>query len=528
MEREFNTAGPMKAELHYTIPPLERWNTNEILDLIDRQKYFVLHAPRQTGKTSCLLALRDFLNTQGKYNCVYTNFEAAQAARNNIDNGIRCAIRELDNQISILDFPFNTPEIKEFVTMEGENALNLYLSAIAKASYLPMVILIDEIDALVGDVLVSVLRQIRSGYANRPENFPHSIILCGVRDIRDYRIHRSDGEVITGGSAFNIKSESLSLGNFSEREVCALYTQHTEETGQIFEEEVFPKIMAYTAGQPWLVNALAYEAAFKMRENRDRSIPLTVNIMETAKERLILSRSTHLDQLADKLKEERVRCVIEPLLASKNATISNDDAEYCLDLGLIKKDGTGFVISNEIYKEVLPRELTTPLQNSFLSVFSPDWVNSDGSLNGGKLLEMFSIFWRENGEIWTNDIPGYKEAAPHLVFQGFLQRVANGNGIIEREYALGSGRVDIMLKWRSAVDEQRIVIELKTLKERDAYETLLSQALDQTTDYADKCAATEAHILIFDRVDKMPVWRSGDIFTETREHRGRKITVWGL
>ena len=67
MERYFNTAGPNNPEMEYTIDPLSRFDLEDILALIEQRKYFVLHAPRQTGKTSCLLALRDYLNDKGEY-----------------------------------------------------------------------------------------------------------------------------------------------------------------------------------------------------------------------------------------------------------------------------------------------------------------------------------------------------------------------------------------------------------------------------------------------------------------------------
>ena len=88
----FNTAGPIKPDIHYNVDPLKRIDLDEILDLIQQQKYFILHAPRQTGKTSCLLALRDYLNEQGDYIAVYANVEAGQAARNNVEEVIRSTI----------------------------------------------------------------------------------------------------------------------------------------------------------------------------------------------------------------------------------------------------------------------------------------------------------------------------------------------------------------------------------------------------------------------------------------------------
>ncbi|ETR67739.1 MAG: hypothetical protein OMM_11273, partial [Candidatus Magnetoglobus multicellularis str. Araruama] len=77
----FNTAGPVNCDDHYCLPPLSRFDLEEILMLIAQKKYFVLHAPRQTGKTSCLLALMKYLNEQGNYECLYINVEAAQAFR---------------------------------------------------------------------------------------------------------------------------------------------------------------------------------------------------------------------------------------------------------------------------------------------------------------------------------------------------------------------------------------------------------------------------------------------------------------
>ena len=64
--REFNTEGPLSLDGTTCIPPLERVDLDEILGLIRSRRCFVLHAPRQTGKTSTLLALRDLPNSRTK------------------------------------------------------------------------------------------------------------------------------------------------------------------------------------------------------------------------------------------------------------------------------------------------------------------------------------------------------------------------------------------------------------------------------------------------------------------------------
>lgn len=178
----------------------------------------------------------------------------------------------------------------------------------------PLILLIDEIDALVGDTLISVLRQLCAGYYKRPEFFLQSIILCGVRDVRDYRIHSSAGKaIITGGSAFNIKAESLRLGDFTQQDVETLYTQHTTETGQPFTTEAVTLAWHLTQGQPWLVNALAYETTFNLAAGRDRSHPITAEMIQIAKENLILRRETHLDQTRSISCRSRV-CVVSSVL----------------------------------------------------------------------------------------------------------------------------------------------------------------------------------------------------------------------
>lgn len=153
-----------------------------------------------------------------------------------------------------------------------------------------------------------------------------------MRDVKDYRIRQADGEVITGGSAFNIKAESLRMGNFSQEEIHLLYQQHTQETGQAFAPEIFAEVWQDTQGQPWLVNALAYEMAWKDKSARDRTADITLQQYQAARERLIQSRATHLDQLADKLEEARVRRTVSLLLAGEETGFQlPTDYLVCLD-----------------------------------------------------------------------------------------------------------------------------------------------------------------------------------------------------
>ena len=525
--RFFNTAGPVKPELHYCLPPLQRFDLSEVMLLIDQQKYFVLHAPRQVGKTSYLLALMDYLNGTGNYRALYFNVEIAQTAREDVARGMVAILSMLSSMArSRLQDSFPESIRQEVLANHGgDAALFELLTQWAQASDKPLVLLIDEIDALVGDTLISVLRQLRAGYANRPTNFPQSIILCGVRDVRDYRIHSSrEKTVITGGSAFNVKARSLRLGDFDREEVEALYKQPTEETGQVFADDALALLWELTQGQPWLVNALAYEVCFEMHVGRDRAQPITAAMVAKAKENLILRRETHLDQLTDKLKEPRVHRVIAPILAGDGEPeqLPADDVQYVADLGLITTKGQ-IRIANKIYQEVIPRELIYTTQLTI--THQPEWyIADDGRLNIPKLLAAFQQFFREHSASWLQQFD-YQEAGPQLLLQAFLQRIVNGGGQITREYGLGRDRTDLLILWPHGDHHlQRVVIETKLRRGKVA--TTIQKGLEQTWRYMDSCTADEGHLVIFDR-DQTKPW-SEKVFSRSESYQGRTIQVWGM
>ena len=538
--RFFNTAGPVDCQRHYCLPPLQRFDLSEVEMLIEQQKYFVLHAPRQTGKTSCLLALMDYLNEQGRYRAVYCNVEPAQAAREDVAQAMNDILREMARSAQIyLKDNFLDQNKYHFLERGGHGtALSSALSAWAEGSDKPLIILMDEIDSLIGDSLISVLRQLRAGYTRRPEYFPQSIVLCGVRDVRDYRIHSSaTKEVITGGSAFNIKAKSLRLGDFIKPEVESILAQHTEETGQKFTSEAVTCIWHLSQGQPWLVNALAYETCFEMKEGQDRSVPISKEMVDQAKENLISRRETHLDQLGDKLQEERVQRVVEPMLEGQDLDVRLDDLQYVQDLGLIHDTDKGPQIANPIYAEIIPRELTVSHQANLEARYDQAWyVRSDGSLDVDKLLFAFQEFFREHSEAWLERF-AYKEVGPQLLMQAFLQRVVNSGGRVEREFGLGRMRTDLLVLWplrqaqpgkpswtRWQGPVQKAVVELKILYK--SLETTIQNGLRQTLEYMDRCGADEGHLIVFDR--RTDVTWEEKIFKRAEEHKGQVITLWGM
>ena len=538
--RYFNTAGPINAAKHYCLDPLSRWDLQEVLSLIDQEKYFLVHAPRQTGKTTCLKALRDHLNQQGQYRCISVSVEQGQAARQDLEKGIRSVLTQIALSASTQlqdDFVMECRQ-KVFTLMGAEDALHYVLMRWCGNDSKPLVVLIDEIDALVGNTLIAVLRQLRAGYCNRDTApFPQSIVLCGMRHLRDYRMELGEEgkKVLSEASPFNINSESLRLGDFSQEDIHTLYAQHTQETGQRFEEDVYTRVFDLTQGQPWLVNALAYDVCFRHKAGLDRSKTITIGDMNMAKERLIQRRETHLDQLMAKLKQERVHRVIASMVSGQNLRPTSEDFEYVTDLGLIRKDQRGILgIANPIYREVIPRALASSWEK-WLDMERAVDASVGQPLDMNELLLAFQRFFRQHSESWLDQFQ-YKEAGPQLLLQAFLQRTVNSKGSIQREQAVGSGRTDLVVTWplgdkdvtlQRAEKKQVIVLELKLIHRNDGADTVMSKGLVQTAAYMDRFQAPEGHLLIFDR-RKGKSWEERIWVKHETAPDGKAITVWGL
>ena len=501
MSRFFNTSGPCRSDLHYMLPAAER--LPGVLPLVEMGRYFVVHAPRQTGKTTTLAAVAAELNASGRFAAVLASCEEAQAAGEDLELGLAAVMNEIAEAGAELPAAARPPAPAEFGDVEAISRLKIFLGRWAERSPLPVVLFLDEIDAVIGAVLTSILRQIRVGYSRRPDRFPQAIGLVGMRDVRDYRL--DDHERFHSASPFNIKDRSFLLPNFTAEDVASLCRQHSDATGQVFRDGAVEHAFELTRGQPWLVNALAQQIT--LEDVVDRAIAIEIAHVEAAKETLIRRRDTHVDSLLDRLRERRVRGVIEPLLAGELIVGDrlDDDKAYVEDLGLIDRSGGHIRIANPIYHEIIPRALAAGTQDT-IPHHTAWYVGEDGRLDMAKLLDGFVDFWLEHGEALLGAQP-YPEIAPHLILMAFLQRVVNSGGFIDREYALGRGRLDICIRWPHGDDKegldghagnvQREALELKVW--RDGRPDPLSQGRKQLAEYLARLGLDAGTLIIFDR-----------------------------
>jgi len=490
MPRYFNTTGPCMPHMHYMLPPAERLIGASLERYIRDQLYWVLHAPRQTGKTTFLQTWMREINSGTAAIACYVSVERCQGVPDaEIAIPAICgAIRE-----SAADFKLPIPASSEVLPQSMLSALLKNWATLCAPK--PLVVLFDEVDVLEGQAMISFLRQLRGGFASRGVgSFPTSVALVGMRDLRDYLVHSKDGVPINPGSPFNIKHSSVSIGNFSQADIAALTAQHTGDTGQVFAEDARARLWHYSSGQPWLVNALCEKIVYEIAPT-GKVDTVTAAHVDAAKELLITSRATHIDSLAERLKDARVRKVIEPMIIGHSDAAlgrADRDVEFCLDLGLIAWRGS-LVIANAIYREVIARYLSQNFQDN---IPEPEfrWKRDDGGIDMDALLAEFQNFWRRHAEMWEAKAD-YTEAFPHLLLMAFLQRIVNGGGNIEREYAAGRGRADLLISYGG----RRNIIEIKLVHPADGRNATLDEGLKQIARYDDKIGADTLHLVIFDR-----------------------------
>jgi hypothetical protein len=222
-----------------------------------------------------------------------------------------------------------------------------------------------------------------------------------------------------------------------------------------------------------------------------------------------------------------VRRILEPLLAGEMLTgdAYNDDLAYVRDLGLVAPKSP-VRVANPIYREVIVRVLSAFVQEN-ITADPRTFVRSDGRLDFQRLLAEFVEFWKEHGEGLEGGM-SYHEVAPQLVLMGYLRRIVNGDGTIDREYGVGRGRIDLYVRWPYAEADgkqalQREAMELKVWAKGTA--DPLAKGLVQLEKYLDGLGLQEGTLVIFDRRPEAGVIEERTRFETAKTAKGYAVTV---
>jgi hypothetical protein len=381
----------------------------------------------------------------------------------------------------------------------------------------PFVILFDEADCLSDDTLIAFLRQLRDGYnARSDEAFLHSVALVGMRNIRDYKARvRDDKDSVGSASPFNIITETYTLQNFTKEEIIQLYSQHTCDTGQIFEEDAIKLVWEQTQGQPWLVNAIAREAIVEILQS-DYTKPVTTELVNEAIQNIMLNRPVHIDYLFERLKEEHVRSIIYPIIFGDGFNMKSDDFQYVKDLGLITDtEEEGINPANPVYGEVIARALNCNVEQSLSNQYDESETTrylKDGHIDMDYLMRDFQQYWRENSEVWVKK--GYLyERYPHFKMNDFIKQIVK-----DGRYINGSmGHYEFCVR-----DEyQKYPIYLKT-----GYgDKCLKEGIKKTINCMNSYDCDEGWLVLFDPRSNI-TWED-KFYIKKETVNGQTITVTG-
>jgi hypothetical protein len=452
------------------------------------------------------------LNAEGRYTALTASVQEAAMGRDPFD-AMKIAARCIEQTASLhLPDGERPPAVDSFQPFP-ENGLRAYLQRWCEHNPKPVVLFLDEVDALRDDNFLAMLYQLRSGFTLREHGgFPQSMALIGLRDVRDYKIRiRPESESLGTGSPFNIKSKSLFMEGFSAAEVKA-------------------ELFRLSQGQPWLTNALAAQIVHEILAN-DVSQPITLDLVQRAREELIERRDTHLDSLVDKLREPRVQAVVEAIIngTAPDFNVFDEQVNYCADLGLVTRSNP-VRFANPIYQEIVPRVLSLGFQRNIPEDYSelawylrPAATGDQAGDSGGKRLDMdallraFVTFYRRHSDAWLERYD-FREVGRQLLLMAFLQRIVNGGGRVEREMAVGRGRADLVIEF----GPERFALELKLKTRADAE----AKGRVQLARYLDRLGLEHGYLLLFETDPTIP-WEDR-LRWEELDEGNRRITLIGL
>ncbi|MDR3152882.1 MAG: ATP-binding protein [Deltaproteobacteria bacterium] len=527
LPKRFNTAGPCVPEEHYMLPVLPR--LPGVKDMIEGKLYFTIRAPAQSGKTTFLAHLTKAVNDSGEMYALYCSLAALSHVEDRAEALVAIA-SEINGAMRASDIGTISQKAFKYDASPGmsspDSKIAIMLNMLCQDLDRGLAVFFDDMDLLTGPGFLSFLAQIRDGFncRHRPRNnFPASLALAGMRDIRDYVVSgRPGAREAPLGSPFNIVAERMALANFTLEETGRLYRQHTEATGRVFEDGAVERAWRWSEGQPWLVNALARRIV-EVKLKDDRSARVTATHVDEAAETLIKRRDTHIRSLPERLKEPRVENVMESVLAGTFAAVSphDDDSRYCRDLGLLElTEEKRLRPSNPICREVAVRTLTDRIDKFIPVTPCQTWTDGENPLLSGLLAE-FQAFWRENADAGAErfllpKIFRHDEANHVIILFSFLQRALDGGAAVYHEYAEGRGAADLCAVRKGR--EYRIEIKI------DADEPL-EDSLAQLSGYLDTAGEKEGWLVIFDQERKMPL--DDKFYIKTKQFKNKTIHIFG-
>jgi hypothetical protein len=471
-KRYFNTSGPNIQEEHYTI--MRDKLIQRGLDLVNRNRYFTIWAPRQSGKTTYFRLLARKILNEG-YQVIHINVENFQ------DTTKERLFEYLDAKLQLVCG----------VTTKC-NSFADFFNELEKVAPQKCVLIVDEIEGLNVELFNQFLDTIRLLYHFRYERCLQSVILVGVCNIT--------GVVEDSASPFNI-ANTLEIPFFTREEVYELISQHQEETGQRFDEKVKEKIFKITAGHPGLVNGFAYKLVEQCEGNSVITYDDYLEVEDWYNKVAIDKNVANIINMANKF-----RHFVERILFKEEGIefdIERESIKLLHINGIIKRDKKGYVefrvplYKKKLFRAFYPHQTCDIEKEKFFIKGLLRYINKDKTINFDKLIGNFKDYVKERGFghfRQQDEITGLyqliKEAALVYAFESYIQTfIQSIEGKSYLEPYTGAGKSDLIVN----VNDYEYVIEVKIYRDEIRFEN----GKKQLANYCNSIKIKEGIYLVF-------------------------------
>lgn len=497
MEKEFNVTGTCIPSKHYMVDITNK--IDQIMKLIQKEKYFIINRPRQFGKTTTLFLISNKLKKTQEYMPIKISFE-----------GIGDIVFQDENRFSkgfmkLLEraIQFENEELGNFISINREEVnsldeLSYFITKFIRKINKKVVLMIDEVDKSSNNQLfLSFLGMLRDKYLLRNEGADytfHSVILAGVHDVKTLKLKIRRDEEHKYNSPWNIASDFDIDMSFSKEEILTMLDNYVGNKGVELDSEYFSeRLFFYTSGYPYLVSKLCKIIDEKIM-GKDRLV-WEREYMDLAVKEILKDNNTNFDSLIKNIENnEDLKKLVKRII------LDNDDVTYIPDnpvinlgiiYGIFKNENGKIKINNRIYEQRIYNYMSSLIEiavNIGNYNYRDIYIKEDGSLDIRKILLKFSEFMKHE---YSEKREAFLEADGRLLFLAFISPIINGIGFAFKEVQGGEEkRFDIVITY----NKNMYVLELKRWNGEEYHK----KGLKQLCEYLEQYSLYEGYLMIFD------------------------------
>lgn len=502
MEKEFNITGICVPEMHYMVDISNK--LKEVIQLVNKGKYFIINRPRQYGKTTTLYMLERYLNKHAEYLVISISFEGIGDLIFQDEKPFSKGFLNLVERELVL----RDDKLAKFIENGKINVNNLddlsfIITKLIMKTNKKVILMIDEVDKSSNNQLfLSFLGILRNKFLLRnmgKDKTFHSIILAGVHDVKTLKVKIRSNEEQKYNSPWNIAADFDIDMSFSEEEIGTMLDDYyyTQNKKIKFDKAYFSeRLFYYTSGYPFLVSKLCKIIDEKLMVENE--LVWKKEYMDIAVNKILKDSNTNFDTLIKNIEnnEELYYFIQRIILKGEKIRYVNSDEliNMATTYGILKDDEGNCKVHNRIYEQLLyDHMMIKVLRKSIYGTMSDynyrdKFINLDGSLNIKKILVKFQEFMRHES---SKNREAFLEHDARLVFLAFISPIINGVGFAFKEVTGGEERrFDIVITY----EKKMYILELKIWRGEEYH----NKGLMQLGEYLEQYGLEEGYLLVFD------------------------------